>query len=146
MANDGCFLGLKPIAEAIELKLRPLGLGRPCREGFWVEYGLPFPILCNLEGRDHQAREGDSWREGNVEDMRDDLPKRMWEFEMIQVWKERRTTEKRVVGAYRNQLLGSTRQAATGRCYHAVIVKIKGNALKMTTFDDPVASRSDHVL
>lgn len=84
MANDGCFLGLKPIAEAIELKLRPLGLGRPCREGFWVEYGLPFPILCNLEGRDHQAREGDSWREGNVEDMRDDLPKRMWEFEMIQ--------------------------------------------------------------
>jgi hypothetical protein len=66
MANDGRFLGLSPIAEAIALKLRPLDLGKPCREDLSAEYGLPFATLGNLEERDHQVREGPSGREGKV--------------------------------------------------------------------------------
>ena len=56
MANDGCFFGLRPIAEAIELKLRPLDFCKPCREDL---SGLAFAGIGNL---DHQVREEVSGR------------------------------------------------------------------------------------
>jgi hypothetical protein len=55
MARDGCFLGLKPIAEAMELKLRPPDLDGP---DFSVEYDFP---LGDLDDRDHQVRGGVCW-------------------------------------------------------------------------------------
>jgi len=56
MVNDGCLLGFKPIAEAMELNLKPLYLSETCLEGLLAE-APALGILGDLEDRDHQVRE-----------------------------------------------------------------------------------------
>ena len=67
MARDGCFLDLRPIAEAMELKVRPVDFGKACREDLLDEYGLPFvAAFGSLEDRDHHEREEPSERDGKA--------------------------------------------------------------------------------
>lgn len=74
MANEGCFLDLKPIAEAKVLKLRPLCFAGECCECFSVEYPRLRSWatgLVDFGERDHHVRGGDE----KVEDM---LRKQSW--------------------------------------------------------------------